>query len=95
VVAATRIDRHYFDETVVRFFQPGDAGSLARTMLEALRDTEGTRARVARATDYAARNGWAVREANYLKLVDDLIRDGRAPESGVPANSHRPATAAA
>ncbi|MEY4005488.1 MAG: GDP-mannose-dependent alpha-(1-6)-phosphatidylinositol monomannoside mannosyltransferase [Verrucomicrobiota bacterium] len=95
VVAATRIDRHYFDETVVRFFQPGDAGSLARTMLEALRDTEGTRARVARATDYAARNGWAVREANYLKLVDDLICDGRAPESGVPANSHRPATAAA
>ena len=83
VVAATRIDRHYFDESVLRFFQPGDARSLARTMREALRDTGGTRARVARAAEYAARHGWASREADYLNLVDELIRDGRAAETGV------------
>lgn len=91
VVAATRIDRHYFDESVVRFFSPGDAASLARTMLAALRDTEGTRARVARAAEYAARHGWAAREADYLKLVDDLIREGSAAESGVTPQPRHPA----
>lgn len=88
VVAATRIDRHYFDESLVRFFQPGDAASLARTMLDALRDTDGTRARVAKALDYAARNNWASREGDYLQLVDNVIRAGHTPETGV--SSTRP-----
>lgn len=83
VVAATRIDRHYFDDSLVRFFTPGDAGSLARAMLTALRDTEGTQSRVNRAADYAARHGWSSRASDYLGLVDELIRDGGAAERGV------------
>ena len=92
VVAGTRIDRHYFDDSVVRFFQPGDAGSLARAMLDALRDTEGTRTRVAKALEYAARNNWESREADYLRLIDDVIRDGSARETGVKPTSPHPAT---
>jgi len=76
VVSDTRIDRYYFDDSVVRFFESGNADALAEAILEVLRDEKLHRDIVARASAYAARNSWETRKADYLRLVDELC-DGR------------------
>ena len=75
VVSNTKIDRYYFDDSVVRFFESGNPDALAEAMLDVLRDGESRRQMVARASDYAVRNSWEPRKADYLKLVDSLCAE--------------------
>lgn len=73
VVAATRVDKHYFDDSMVRFFKPGDADDLARAFLEMYRDREqGTRLS-ARAIEHARANDWSRKKLDYLALVRRLV----------------------
>jgi glycosyltransferase involved in cell wall biosynthesis len=73
VVSSTKIDRYYFDEAVVRFFRSGDAVDLANAMLEVLTENEERAQMVERAKEFACRNSWQTRQADYLALVDRLI----------------------
>jgi glycosyltransferase involved in cell wall biosynthesis len=72
VVSSTKVDRYYFDDSVVRFFPSGDAQGLARQMLAVLRDAEMRREMVRRASEYVATHCWESRKADYLTLVDSL-----------------------
>jgi len=72
VISATRIDRHYFDDSLVRFFPSGDSEALAQAVIEVLEDGEATRQRVEQARAYAHRESWQVRKTDYLALVDRL-----------------------
>jgi glycosyltransferase involved in cell wall biosynthesis len=76
VVSSTKIDRHYFDDSVVRFFESGNSAALAEAVVDVLRNDEGRRRMVARASEYAVRNSWDVRKADYLRLVDSLCASG-------------------
>lgn len=78
VVSETRIDRHYFDDSLVRFFPSGDVDALARAVIEVLEDVEGTRRRAERAQAYARAHSWQVRKADYLALVERLC-GGQVP----------------
>lgn len=80
VVSATRIDRFYFDDSVVRFFESGNDEDLAQAMFEVLADDELRRNLVRRAAEYVAANSWERHKADYLQLVDSLIAG--APVSG-------------
>ena len=73
VVSSTRIDRHYFNDSVVRFFESGNADALAEAMFDVLSHPEERQAMVARATDYAAQNSWENHKTRYLDLVDSLV----------------------
>ena len=73
VAANTKIDQHYFNADVVRFFESGNVDSLAREMLELLRSPESRQLMVARASRYAAAHCWETREVDYLTLVDHLL----------------------
>jgi glycosyltransferase involved in cell wall biosynthesis len=77
VVSSTKVDRYYFDDSVVRFFPSGDTDALAEAMLEVLKDSERRRTLVAAASAYANCNSWDNRKADYLSLVDDLCRSRR------------------
>ena len=72
VVSSTRVDRHYFDDTVVRFFPSGDHEALALAMYELLSDPERRQQQVRRARDYAACHSWARHKGVYLDMVDAL-----------------------
>ncbi len=88
VVAATKVDQYYFDESVVRFFEPGNPEALAAAMLDVLRDEQGLRqGMVARASEYAARNTWEPRKDDYLELVDSLIDAKPGPDSATCMHS--------
>ncbi len=98
VVSSTRIDRFYFDDSVVRFFESGNRTALADALLAVLRDPA-LRARLtANAAVYAQRHSWSRRKADYLRLVDELIATGSATDHGAtafPAPSATPAPAPA
>jgi glycosyltransferase involved in cell wall biosynthesis len=72
VVSSTKIDRFYFDDSVVRFFESGNVKALADAMLEMIRDGNLRESMARRGLEYAARNSWATRKADYLNLVDGL-----------------------
>lgn len=77
VVSNTKIDRHYFDDSVVRFFQSGNTEALVEAVLEVLRNEESRRRMVANASQYATWNSWEIRKAEYLQLVDSLCDGDR------------------
>jgi glycosyltransferase involved in cell wall biosynthesis len=85
VVSNTKVDRYYFDDSVVRFFESGNPDAFARAMLEVLGDDESRRQMVARASHYAVRNCWEPRKVSYLKLVDSLCSG-----HGIPASLGNP-----
>ena len=72
VVSSTKIDRYYFDDSVVRFFESGNPDALAGAMFDVLNNDELRRDMIARASEYVSRNSWDSRKADYLGLVDSL-----------------------
>ena len=72
VVSSTKVDRYYFNDSIVRFFPSGDADALARQMLSLLVNAEVRQEMVHRASEYAATNCWESRKGDYLNLVDYL-----------------------
>ena len=72
VVSSTKIDRYYFDDSVVRFFESGNPDALAEAMFDVLTNDELRHGMVARASEYASRNSWENRKADYLQLIDSL-----------------------
>lgn len=87
IVSDTKIDRHYFDDSVVRFFESGNVDALARAIIELLNDENLRRQMAARAMDYAAQNSWETHRGKYFELVDSLIENRRLASS---AAKHRP-----
>jgi glycosyltransferase involved in cell wall biosynthesis len=73
VVSDTKIDRHYFDDSMVRFFRGGDESDLAHAILDLIRHEEMRQALIERATEFVARNDWAQKKHEYLNLVDGLL----------------------
>lgn len=72
VASSTKIDRYYFDESVVRFFESGNADALAEAMVGVLTNEELRRGLVERGCAYAAQHSWKNHAADYLRLVDSL-----------------------
>lgn len=73
VVAETRIDRHYFNGSLLRFFTSADEHDLARVVLDAYRERDGNAAMTSRALAFVRRNSWGVRKGGYLAIVRGLV----------------------
>lgn len=80
IVSRTQIDAHYFDHTLVRFFEPGDEADLAEALVEVYEHQSDRHARIPTAQDYAARNSWQARIGDYQHLVERLVDRSRHPE---------------
>ena len=77
LAADTMIDKYYFDESEIQFFQSGDEKDLARCMLLLIKNHE-LRENIAKhAEECAARYSWDNHKQRYLDLIDSLV-------SGVP-----------
>lgn len=73
VVSATRVDRHYFNDSVVRFFEPENVGELAVAVKE-LAIAKDVRERLASsAMGFVADYTWDKKEKDYLSLIDRLV----------------------
>lgn len=74
VVSKTQIDQHYFDDSVVQFFESDNVTDLAANILS-LMGNPGRRneLRVA-ALEFIGQNNWNIRKNEYLDLVDILAK---------------------
>ena len=77
IVSRTEVDTHYFNDEVVRFFEPGNDKKLAEAVLTLMQDDDARRELKTRAFAFAAKNSWALREHVYSALVDSLIGEAQ------------------
>jgi len=83
IVADTRIDKHYFDESLVRFFKSGDEKDLARVMLDVYHNHELNNQIASQALTFAYQHSWEMRKGDYLALIERLTQ---VPSRGDNAN---------
>jgi glycosyltransferase involved in cell wall biosynthesis len=72
VVSRTRIDEYYFNDTLVEFFESGNAEDLAEKIVALMRCADRRNALCKSGTEFIARNNWDVKKQGYLDLVDRL-----------------------
>lgn len=72
VVSRTKVDTFYFDEETVCFFDSGDAGDMARAIIEVLSDPEFRMKKVQKGLEYVEKHSWDSVRSEYYQLVDGL-----------------------
>lgn len=85
VVSKTRIDQFYFNDSVVRFFESGNADALADGILDVLRNPDLRQRMIENASEYSDRHSWMRRKADYLEIVDSLTGTLPQPSTATPA----------
>ena len=73
IVSDTNVDRYYFDDSIVRFFNAEDEDDLARCILDLIQHPEKRVALVKGATEFVSQNDWAHKKQEYFNLVDGLL----------------------
>lgn len=78
IVTDSRVDRYYFNESVVSFFRNDNEKDLARCMLRLIKNPEIREQLVVSASEFITQYEWEVAKGEYLRLVDSLARNGRS-----------------
>ena len=73
VVADTRIDKYYFNDSLLRFFNAGDCNDLARVMLEAYNNRDMNKKLASQALKFAQQHSWGKKKGEYLALINRLV----------------------
>lgn len=73
IAANTRIDRYYFNDALIKFFQAGSEQSLAEAMLIMIRDQALRKRLAGNALAYVAQHSWDIKRKDYFELVDRLV----------------------
>ena len=84
IVSDTKIDRYYFNESVVRFFRGGDVNDLAEAMLQLIRDPRLREQLVQNAAQFVSSFGWTKKKSEYFALVDSLVSRQACPAEVSP-----------
>jgi glycosyltransferase involved in cell wall biosynthesis len=80
LVSRTQVHLHYFDDTLVRFFESGRDTDLASAMLWAYECRSDHEAWVRTARDFAVRNSWQARAVDYHTVIESLLRTSSWPK---------------
>jgi len=76
VVTRTRTVETYFPDGVVRFFEPGDAGSFQNAVLELCRNP-GLREEMSRkGIEFSRQSNWSTEKKKYVELIASLCGSG-------------------
>jgi glycosyltransferase involved in cell wall biosynthesis/peptidoglycan/xylan/chitin deacetylase (PgdA/CDA1 family) len=74
LVSKTAVDSYYFDDSLVLFFESGNASDLAEKMILMLQDDGFRSSLAARAREFIRANTWDVKKSVYLDLIDRLLK---------------------
>jgi glycosyltransferase involved in cell wall biosynthesis len=80
IVSETKIDKFYFNDSVLKFFKPDDSNDLAQCMLLLRRDKALRDRLVSTALNFVMDYSWEKRQYEYFDLVDGLVEN--TPSSG-------------
>jgi glycosyltransferase involved in cell wall biosynthesis len=75
VASQTRIDRYYFAEGEVHFFESGNAQAMANAILDVITRKELRESLVRRGFEYVELNSWSRRKKESVDLIDDLATE--------------------
>jgi glycosyltransferase involved in cell wall biosynthesis len=73
LVSATRIDKLYFNDSVVKFFEPDNVNALSESILEMIRNVSLRETLAANASKFVEDFSWEKKKWDYLNLVDRLV----------------------
>jgi glycosyltransferase involved in cell wall biosynthesis len=73
IVSSTDTVRAYFDDSMVCFTEPGDAGALARRIVELHGDAGRRAALAAGAARFGEEHSWEMERSRYYELIDELV----------------------
>jgi len=75
VAADTKIDKYYFNDSVIQFFESGNEHDLARCLL-LLRENASLRQRLAKnGLKFIQKNTWDAHQDRYFDLLDELCQN--------------------
>jgi len=77
IVSKTKIDQNYFDDSIVKFFNPEDEEDLSEAMLLLINNKERREELSRNAQKFIEKNKWEDKKYIYLDLVDSLVKKGR------------------
>jgi glycosyltransferase involved in cell wall biosynthesis len=89
LAADTRIDRYYFNEDLVQFFESGNVEDLAEKIFQLATNSERRRTLVKASAEFIELNNWDVKRYEYLDILDRLVRKPAASEGVVARESYR------
>lgn len=72
IVSDTQVNKHYFNESVVRFCRGGDPQDLAKSILFLYQNKDTTRDLVENASEFVNRYRWDIQKTIYLTLANSL-----------------------
>jgi glycosyltransferase involved in cell wall biosynthesis len=73
IVSNTKVDRYYFNSSLVEFFESNDEQDLARCMLEMIESRERREHLVRNALEFVRTYDWAANSSRYLELIRSLL----------------------
>jgi len=73
IASRTKIDQYYFDESMVKFFDPEDEEDLASAMVLLIKDKKLSKKLSENAYKFIQNNNWDAKKYIYLNLVNSLI----------------------
>jgi glycosyltransferase involved in cell wall biosynthesis len=73
IVSNTKIDKYYFDDSVVCFFESGNEQSLAEKIVYLKNDNENREKLGREGLKHANKNNWQVKEVDYMTIVNSLL----------------------
>jgi glycosyltransferase involved in cell wall biosynthesis len=77
IVADTEIDKFYFNDSVVTFFESGNVEDLADRMLRLINNSRERLAQTENAYHFVSTVDWSAKQHEYLELVDKLVVSDR------------------
>jgi glycosyltransferase involved in cell wall biosynthesis len=73
LLSKTKIDQYYFNDSVVKFFDPGNEQDLADKMLELINNKKERDLLSEKASKFVEQYKWKNNQDKYLNLVDKLV----------------------
>jgi glycosyltransferase involved in cell wall biosynthesis len=73
LVSSTKVDRYYFNDSVVMFFESGNERELADKILFLARNRLYRNSMVTKASSFIKQYSWDVKQGEYFSLVDSLV----------------------
>lgn len=90
IVSRTSIHSYYFDESMVRFFTPGDDAELAESVLDMYRNPQLRARLVDNAQKHVEAHNWGVKKDEYLALVDWLVEEKQSQDTNTKRSEDAP-----
>jgi glycosyltransferase involved in cell wall biosynthesis len=91
LISSTKIDRYYFNDSIVMFFESGNARELAEKILFLARNKIYRDSMATRASSFIRQYSWDVKQGEYFSLVDSLTikKRGKLWQSTTPPSPMR------